>query len=697
MSSWLASYLGSWASDSASTSNPLAALTASAESPPNLVPVSDFKHERSLRKVDNEIRLLRISPATFYSSPLICSLIYTSLDAQPSYKALSYTWGSPYSDSQSWRPEPSLGEARIIVNGHPVNITANLNSALRHLRPQHEALVLWVDAICINQKDNEEKTWQVQQMRRVYEIALSTIVWLGPRADGSDSAIEALCAMRRFALRTQHSQRLSDSSLIDMMQVQDEESPQAYADLVIAGSFGQLFQKPVQSSFVLPAYPIEEVAALLERGWWGRVWVLQELVLAKRVDFVCGTKVIPDADEIFGTFLNTWDQQVREFGRPARMLDHRPWTMIDTRLQYTRSRKLLPLRVLLEEAALASLQAKDALDKIYGILSLAKDGAELGIEVDYSITYQELYIELAKAYILRGDLWFLSYCGTGIKPSPTLPSWVADWSHDHGFRPFGYMLVAKQASSSTPFATFPSLEPGHHLSRQRVVLQGIIIDTIDYVSEMRPNHSQINLSTLDRSQIVGWIARTTRDLIDDPSDAQSQGSLENACWTFVAGNIATPSTDYALPMSDQEAAVCGAFRKLLEPSLVTGTLKFGNGWGTADNSTSPATVRQRMESYFHCMMNVTNGRCAFRSKSGCMGLGSMRIKRGDKLVMFRGGIALMVLRSFGTEDCYRVIGEAWANDSRKDGLYNLMLREYGMALRGYGVDGEKKLESIELE
>lgn len=691
MSSWLASFLGSWVSDSASTSSSSAALTASTESS------SGFKHGRSLRKADEEIRLLRISPAIFHSSPLRCKLIYTSLGSQPTYKALSYTWGSPYSEKQSWRPVPSLGEARLFIDDQPVNITANLNSALRYLRPQKEELILWVDALCINQDDNEEKTWQVQQMRRVYEIAISTIVWLGPPSDGSDVAIEALCAMRRFALQTQHQHRLPDSGMVDMTQVEEDETPRSYADLVIAGSFGQLFKKPVQSSFKLPPYPIEEVAALLERGWWSRVWVLQELVLAKRVDFVCGAKVMPDADEVFGTFLNTWDQQVREFGRPARMLDHRPWTMIDTRLQYTRSRQLLPLRVLLEEAALASLQAKYPLDKIYGILNLAKDGAELGIEVDYTITYQVLYIKLAKAYVLRGDLWFLSYCGTGIEPNPTLPSWVADWSDDHGFRPFGYMLAAKQALPRAPLATFPPLEPGRPLSQQRVVLQGIIIDTIDYVSEVRPNHSQINLSTLGRSQIIDWIARTSRDLIDRLVDASSRGTLDNACWTFVAGNIATPSNDYALPMSEQEAAVRGAFRELLEMSTIVSTLKIDTDWATADSSTTPATVGQRVESYFHCMMNMTNGRRAFRAKSGCMGLGSMRIKRGDKLVMFRGGIALMVLRSVGIEGHYRVIGEAWANDSREDSLYNRSLRDYGSALRGYSVDGDRILEELELE
>ncbi len=63
----------------------------------------------------------------------------------------------------------------------------------------------------------------------------------------------------------------------------------------------------------------------------------------------------------------------------------------------------------------------DPRDHIYALLLLAGDREELGIEVDYSIPYQELYTKLAKKYVKRGDLWFLPYCENNPNDQP-LPS-----------------------------------------------------------------------------------------------------------------------------------------------------------------------------------------------------------------------------------------------------------------------------------
>jgi hypothetical protein len=189
-------------------------------------------------------------------------------------------------------------------------------------------------------------------------------------------------------------------------------------------------------------------------------------------------------------------------------------------------------------------------------------------------------------------------------------------------------------------------------------------------------------------------------LIDSLDEESTRGTPENACWTFVAGKIAVPSADYNLSVSSQEAAVRGASQHLLDSETNVGiSLRdefSGLNFGIA-TTTSPSQLKQRTESYFHCMMNMTNGRCAFRTKSGCTGLGSIRVRRGDKLVLFRDGTALMVLRSVGREGCYRVVGEAWANDTRANGLYNQILRSYSQAVDGGNVEGIGKIEEIELE
>jgi hypothetical protein len=55
---------------------------------------------------------------------------------------------------------------------------------------------------------------------------------------------------------------------------------------------------------------------------------------------------------------------------------------------------------------------------------------------------------------MRGDLWFMSYCGNANGVNPTLPSWVADWSHKYGFTPFCHMRTLRGSPSLDTFAKF---------------------------------------------------------------------------------------------------------------------------------------------------------------------------------------------------------------------------------------------------
>jgi hypothetical protein len=77
----------------------------------------------------------------------------------------------------------------IQVNDSTQNVTLNLRTALEHLRQKHEDVVIWVDAVCIDQNNPEEKSDQVQIMTEIYASAKCTVVWLGPAGDGSDELI----------------------------------------------------------------------------------------------------------------------------------------------------------------------------------------------------------------------------------------------------------------------------------------------------------------------------------------------------------------------------------------------------------------------------------------------------------------------------------------------------------------------------
>ncbi|EGU73285.1 hypothetical protein FOXB_16205, partial [Fusarium oxysporum f. sp. conglutinans Fo5176] len=125
-----------------------------------------------------QTRTLRVHPSADSDVEIECDLFTVDLkkksgatvagsSKKAGYEALSYTWGDP---------EPTK---RILVNGLPFWIAANLFAALRQLRLPERPRVLWTDAICINQNDLIEKAGQVGMMFSIYLKAYRVVVWLG--------------------------------------------------------------------------------------------------------------------------------------------------------------------------------------------------------------------------------------------------------------------------------------------------------------------------------------------------------------------------------------------------------------------------------------------------------------------------------------------------------------------------------------
>ncbi|RAQ98848.1 heterokaryon incompatibility [Stemphylium lycopersici] len=131
------------------------------------------------------IRLLRIKTGTGEEDIQI-TLETFDLDSKTQFTALSYVWGDATSPCE------------IICNGHTKSITRNLWGVLSQLQKQWFNCLLWVDAICINQEDKEEKSFQVAMMRDIYRRAAKVIFWLGQQERYDEEAINL---MRSFSKR----------------------------------------------------------------------------------------------------------------------------------------------------------------------------------------------------------------------------------------------------------------------------------------------------------------------------------------------------------------------------------------------------------------------------------------------------------------------------------------------------------------
>ena len=144
----------------------------------------------ALRPNSNTIRLLDVQPVprnAIEGTPLKCTLQVISLDREHDFTALSYVWGDP-------REKRS-----ILCDSALFEVTTNCYSALWHLSKKLQGLVVWVDAICIDQEDkNKEKSRQLPLMEQIYTKARKVYVWLG---EGDKRSDQVMRFMSRGGLR----------------------------------------------------------------------------------------------------------------------------------------------------------------------------------------------------------------------------------------------------------------------------------------------------------------------------------------------------------------------------------------------------------------------------------------------------------------------------------------------------------------
>jgi hypothetical protein len=129
----------------------------------------------------DSIRLLELLPGV-KGSPLSCNIAEVRRGNSPKYEALSYAWGEA----------EFLHTIEEVTSSTRLSITVNLHTALQAIRHEHASRVLWVDAICINQLDMNEKNHQVAFMGKIFGDAWRVVVWLGRHRGAPNRIISIL-------------------------------------------------------------------------------------------------------------------------------------------------------------------------------------------------------------------------------------------------------------------------------------------------------------------------------------------------------------------------------------------------------------------------------------------------------------------------------------------------------------------------
>ena len=385
-----------------------------------------------------EIRLVTLLRGQ-WDTEIHCRLFHAQLSNKPVYKALSYAWGSPRITRH------------ILVNGTKHQVTVNLESALRRLRRPEKDLTLWVDALCIHQSNDAERTQQVNLMQDIFASTEEVLVYLGevPTHDSTgstrstgvagsvpstvfsfDSGDEAKLEVFRNNCTTKRSSiRYKGKANVDfafdvfcLIRLLAMGQP-----LETIPPFDADSQKCISKRYKRDLF--EGLRHLMLCRWWNRIWVIQEVVVPLHVSVVYGSSVAPwmmfvsaalsypRFQSVTPSLPNEYVSVIALFSRAVLDLSRMRQLWMDAK-----ETTILPLL-----RRFSGRKATDDRDKVYALLTLVRDKWS-SIVPDYSLTVAQVFQNTALSiikntislHVLTGDI--------GRKDRQDLPSWCPDWS-----------------------------------------------------------------------------------------------------------------------------------------------------------------------------------------------------------------------------------------------------------------------------
>ncbi|CAM1510975.1 Fc.00g084880.m01.CDS01 [Cosmosporella sp. VM-42] len=621
-------------------------------------------------KSSHDIRILKVLPLSCDNGTIACQMRVASLLEKPEYIALSYTWG-PSTDDEitpgiSTRPTKSIianeSEVQIIdnlhtwassddevaafvsggrtipivCNGRQVYVTANLHRFL--LRARRHSLVdgkyLWIDALCINQHDQAERTSQVNIMSTIYESARNVIAWLGEQDENTGKAFDLIKA-------------LSHCSVADWSQI----TPKGIGRPDITRILGPCGDGAFWVSML----------RFWQRRYFSRVWIIQEITLGKAVVALCGEfsidwgNIVNMSRFLTVTSWTRWmsDRSPRVQGTHFNYMA--PTILNANKNARDRGDKNIMLYCLIRSRR---FKASDARDKVYALLGVAGHIVQgkprlAPIYGDRSVA--KTYIDAAIQILQDADDLLLLCCAEGqaFQTVEGLPSWVPDWNCNRvlGLGIVGYARF--NAANGLP----RSLNIDEHNLRLTIkaarlgsiILQGAnkgdIASTQHFLGWATIIRSMQPTYHTGQSRIEVFWRTLITDTGGSPPCHPAPSKYRYAFHAWVHSKVLSHLGTTAAPIEHWGST--GELVSLLEQDRPDSPSDSENAQDDIDGDEYEAT-------FFHAIHLRP-----FLTNNGYLGLGSESLYKGDDVWIVPGSPVPLVLRP--AADAWRVVGGAYVH------------------------------------
>lgn len=424
----------------------------------------DLLYHRSLVGTDNEFRILRIKGGR--EGSLCCDLSYHELSDDVKYEAMSYCWGT-----QDANCAISSGQLA------GVKISEHLLRALERLRLPNSDRLIWIDALCVNQNDKQERTHQLNLIPRIYENAFRTIIWIGDLrpsstkcsrgCPASDESVRTLC-VPSSGPATEHEKADGDLRQ-DLIELQTTETSKDGSDV-----------------------------------WWRRLWCIQEFYFSQR-----------DPSVYIGPHAVPWNKFYTLFGPESHPLD-----------SFRELKDTLPSSLRELFVMTGAFNSSDPRDRVFALLGMAPNEASETLNPSYHSSIIRV-IEDACLYLIKesGRLDVLldervdrTKWGKGKdRLADVMPTWIPELtsllSKEHF--PKDYEKAGLDRSNRPVFwLSDPTTSDSEYDIPRTLHFEGVLFDTIEKRIEgtqgapavqRSPNGCLVYPSLRERGHVVEWI------------------------------------------------------------------------------------------------------------------------------------------------------------------------------------------------